>query len=69
VVFCVVGSFLIQSARHFNASEAKGLDGVLDVLTHWPFGLWAMGIVAAGLIAYGLYMLVEARYRRIGPAS
>lgn len=69
VVFCVVGSFLIQSARHFNASEAKGLDGVLDALARWPFGPWAMGTVAAGLIAYGLYMLVEARHRRIGSAS
>jgi hypothetical protein len=66
IVFCVVGSFLIQSARHFNPSEAKGLDAVLDTLAAWPFGPWAMGLVAAGLIAYGLYMLVEARYRRIG---
>jgi hypothetical protein len=65
IVFCVVGSFLIQAARHFNPSEAKGLDGVLQTLSEWPFGPWAMGTVAAGLIAYGLYMLVEARYRRI----
>jgi hypothetical protein len=65
IVFCVVGSFLIQSARHFNPGEAKGLDGVLQTLSAWPFGPWAMGTVAAGLIAYGLYMMVEARYRRI----
>jgi hypothetical protein len=69
VVFCVVGGFLVQSARHFNPSEAKGLDAVLDTLAAWPFGPWAMGTVAAGLIAYGLYTLVEARYRRIGAPS
>jgi hypothetical protein len=65
IVFCIVGSFLIQSARHFNPSEAKGLDAVLERLSQWPFGPWTLGTVAAGLIAYGFYMLVEARYRRI----
>jgi hypothetical protein len=65
VVFCIVGGFLIQAARHFNPSEAKGLDAVLQMLSTWPFGPWALGTVAAGLIAYGFYMLVEAHYRRI----
>jgi hypothetical protein len=65
VVFCLAGAFLIQSARHFNPEEAKGLDAVLQALSEWPFGPWALGVVAAGLIAYGMYMLVEAGYRRI----
>ncbi|MBD0369712.1 MAG: DUF1206 domain-containing protein [Pyrinomonadaceae bacterium] len=65
VVFILVGLFLIQSARHFNPSEAKGLDAVLQTLSQWPFGPWALATVAVGLVAYGLYMLVEARYRRI----
>jgi ribosomal protein S5 len=65
VVFCIIGSFLIQSARQYDPSQAKGLDAVLQSLSQWPFGPWAMGTVAAGLIAYGFYMLVEARYRRI----
>lgn len=65
VVFCIIGSFLIQSARQYDPSQAKGLDAVLQSLSQWPFGPWAMGTVAAGLIAYGFYMLVESRYRRI----
>jgi hypothetical protein len=65
VVFCIVGIFLVQAARHYNPSEAKGLDGVFQKLSEWPYGRWAMGAVATGLIAYGFYMLVEARYRRI----
>lgn len=65
IVFCIVGGFLIQSARHFNPSEAKGLDAVLQSLSGWPFGPWVLGTVASGLFAYGFYMLVEARYRRI----
>ncbi|HEX8142630.1 MAG TPA: DUF1206 domain-containing protein [Pyrinomonadaceae bacterium] len=65
VVFGIIGFFLIQAALHYDASEAKGLDGVLDTLVQKPYGRWMMGLVAAGLIAYGVYMLVESRYRRI----
>jgi len=65
VVFCIVGNFLIQAALHYDASEAKGLEGVFDTLAQKPYGRWVMGVVAAGLIAYGIYTLVEARYRRI----
>ncbi len=65
VVFCLVGSFLIQSALHYNPAEARGLEGALDTLAQSRFGTWMLGTVAAGLVAYGIYMLVESRYRRI----
>ncbi|HEX8707539.1 MAG TPA: DUF1206 domain-containing protein [Pyrinomonadaceae bacterium] len=65
VVFCIVGYFLIQAARHYNPQEAEGLDRVLDTLARQAFGPWILGTVAVGLIAYGFYMLVEARYRVI----
>jgi hypothetical protein len=66
VVFCIIGFFVIQAALHFNPDEAKGLDEALATLTQNYYGAWALGVVAVGLIAYGFYMLVEARYRRIG---
>lgn len=65
VVFILAGIFLIQAARHYNPSEVKGLDEVLQSLGQQSYGAWMLFIVAAGLIAYGFYMLVEARYRRI----
>ncbi|HYG09946.1 MAG TPA: DUF1206 domain-containing protein [Pyrinomonadaceae bacterium] len=65
VVFGIVGGFLIQAALHYNSSEAKGLDGALQLLTRQSHGKWLLGLTALGLVAYGLYMLVEARYRRI----
>jgi hypothetical protein len=65
VVFCIVGGFVVQAALQYDPSKAKGLEGVLDTLAQSRYGYWLMGFVAAGLIAYGLYMLVEARYRRI----
>ncbi len=65
VVFCIIGFFVIQAARHLNPDEAKGLDEALQTLAENYYGAWALGVVAVGLIAYGFYMLVEARYRQI----
>jgi hypothetical protein len=65
IVFCIVGFFLIQAARHYNPAEVKGLDEVLSGLMRQAYGPWLLGTIAAGLFAYGFYMLVEARYRRI----
>ncbi len=68
VVIGIIGIFLIVAAIQHNASEAKGLDGVLPELAHQSFGQVLLGIVALGLFAYGIYSLVEARYRRVGRA-
>jgi len=65
VVFLIVGGVLIQAALHYDSTEAKGLDGVLQLLIRQSYGKWLLGLVALGLVAYGLYMLIEARYRRI----
>jgi len=65
IVFLLVGGFLIQAAWHYDSTQAEGLDGVLQSLILQPFGPWLLGAVALGLVAYGIYMLIEARYRRI----
>lgn len=66
VVLTVIGIFLIIAALQDNATKAKGIDSVLQVLAHQPFGQVLLGIVSLGLIAYGVYSFVEARYRRLG---
>jgi hypothetical protein len=55
VVFMLVGLFLALAAFQRNASQAKGIDGVLAALLHQPFGPWLLGVVALGLIAFGIY--------------
>lgn len=65
VVFVIIGFFLLQAAYQSDASEARGLAGVLDTLLRQPYGPWLMGLLALGLVAYGIYMGVQARYRRI----
>lgn len=65
IVFVLIGSFLIQAARQYDPSKAKGTDGALHALAQQPFGKVLLAIVALGLIAYGIYMGIQARYRRI----
>jgi len=69
VVTIIIGIFLIVAALQNNASQAKGLDGVLQELAHQTLGQVLLGVVAVGLFAYGVYSLVEARYRRVGRAD
>lgn len=65
VALAIVGGFLLLAALHARPEEAHGLGGALATLAAQPFGPWLLGVVAAGLIAYGLYMLAEARLRRL----
>lgn len=65
VVFLVIGFFLIQAARQSDPNQARGLGGALAALAQQPYGPWILAVVAIGLIAYGIYLLAEARYRRV----
>lgn len=69
VVFSIIGGFLIVAALQSQPEEARGLGGALQTLSEQPYGPWLLGIVAAGLVAYGIFMLVQARYRRMVLAS
>lgn len=60
VVFGAMGAFLIQAARLTRATEAGGVDQVLD---WFPDRLQV--VMAVGLVLFGVFSLVEARYRRI----
>jgi hypothetical protein len=65
VVFAIVGLFLVQAAIHVDPHRVVGLGGALEALTQQPYGSWLLGAVALGLMAYGVFMLIQARYRRI----
>ncbi|HSG38386.1 MAG TPA: DUF1206 domain-containing protein, partial [Thermoanaerobaculia bacterium] len=65
IVFLMTGWFLIQAARSFDPSQARGLSGALETLAAQPYGPWLLGLVALGLLAFGAYSILLARYRRI----
>ena len=64
VVFTLVGMFLFLAAFHHDPSQAKGIDGVLAVLLHQPYGAWLLGVIALGLIAFGIYSAMSGIWLR-----
>jgi hypothetical protein len=65
VAFALIGIFIVQAARTYNAQETVGLDGALVRLTRQSYGPWLLGIVAVGLIAFGVYSIADAKFRKI----
>ena len=65
VVFGIIGAFLLVAAKGAAPGEARGLGGALAALAQQAHGQALLGLVAAGLVAHGLYLLAEARYRRM----
>jgi len=55
LVFALVGFFLFSAGLNHNATQAQGIDGVLNALLHQPAGPVLLGVVALGLIAFGIY--------------
>ena len=67
IVFFLIGWFVIQAAYMAQSSKVGGLDEALETIAGQPYGPWLLAIVALGLMAYGVYMVVQARYRRLDP--
>lgn len=65
VVLAIVGGFFVVAGLQSDPSEARGVDGALEMMEGTP---WLLGVIALGLVAYGLYNLVRARFRVIRPA-
>ena len=65
VVFVMLGFFVIQAAKNYDPQKVKGLDGALLTLAQQPYGKILLAVMALGLIAYAVYLLLQARYRRI----
>lgn len=68
-VFSLIGGFLIQSAISADSSQAGSTEEALEAIEYSPFGRWTLTVVAFGFIAYGLYMVIQARYRKIDVLS
>ena len=65
VVFIMLGFFVVQAAHQSDPQEVKGLDGALYTLTQQPYGKVLLTLMALGLISYAIYLLLQARYRRM----
>jgi len=65
IVFIMIGFFLLEAARQYDAEKVKGLDGVLSTLAQQPWGKALLALMALGLLSYAVYLLLLARFRHI----
>ncbi|MDL4839808.1 DUF1206 domain-containing protein [Aquibacillus rhizosphaerae] len=69
LVFCIIGSFLIQNALTSNPDQTVGLDRALSEIAQQPFGQWMLGITAIGLFLYGVFLFFKGKYAKISLSS
>ena len=64
-VFLAVGVFFMRAAWTLDPRQVESVGEIFSTLRVLPYGTALLGLVGSGFIAYGLFMLLEARYRRL----
>lgn len=64
-IFGLAGGFVMRAAIEDDPHDGQGVDGALRLFAADRAGAYALGMLAAALAGYALYLLVEARFRRI----
>jgi hypothetical protein len=65
-VFVVAGGALAIAVSKGDPSEAKSFGEALGEIATQPYGMVLLALVALGLLAYGVFLLLSAKYRRLG---
>ena len=65
-IYLTIGTVLVVAGWIGTANNVVGFGGAMRTLAQDTFGWIALSAVSLGLFAYGIFMLIEARYRRIG---
>jgi hypothetical protein len=65
IVLGITAYFLARSAYYDAPHAARGSGGALRAVAAQKHGHLLLGVVAVGLIAFGVYVLLEARWRRM----
>lgn len=65
VAYGTVGAMLVLAAVRYDPAKAGGLDPALKTLAVQPYGQALLLALAAGIAIFGVFVLMEARFRRI----
>lgn len=66
LLFLGIGGFVIYSAITLDASDAKGVQGLLVWVQQHGYGRLVLAVWAIGVMLFGCYSLIEAFVRRVG---
>jgi hypothetical protein len=65
VALAPAGVLLVSAGLNARASDARGLEGALNLLHDGPLGEVVLSLTALGLLAFGAFAIVEGWLRRI----
>jgi hypothetical protein len=65
VAYGIVGVLVVTAAVKYDPEASRGLDAALREVADQPWGTGLLLVVALGLAAYGLFVLAQARYRKV----
>lgn len=66
LTFVGIGGFIVYAAITLDASDAKGVQGLLEWVQERSYGRLLLGGWAIGMMLFGVYSLIEAFVRRVG---
>lgn len=64
VALGLVGGLLSYASLTFDRQK-QGLDGALQTILAQPFGKFLLTAAALGFVAFGVFVILQARYRRM----
>ncbi|WIY06584.1 DUF1206 domain-containing protein [Amycolatopsis mongoliensis] len=65
VAYGTVGAMFVLAAVRYDPAKAAGLDPALKTLAVQPYGQVLLLTLAAGIAVFGVFVLMEARFRRL----
>jgi hypothetical protein len=69
LLFIGIAAFVAYSALTLDASDARGIEGVMLWVQERAYGRVLLGVLGGGVVAFGFYSLIEAVVRRVGLGS
>jgi len=69
ILFSLVAWFMWRAATNDNPQAVGGIERALQTVAQAPSGRILLPLLALGLICYGIFMFIEARFRRMVPAT
>lgn len=66
LLFIGIAGFVTYSALTLDASDARGIEGVMLWVQERAYGRVLLGVLGLGVLAFGAYSLIEACVRRVG---
>lgn len=65
IVFGIIAYFLLLTAVNANSNQFRGIEGALEYLGEYSYGVVLLCLAGVGFMLYGYFAYVKGRYGRV----